>query len=178
MEIPRPDHPFELRPTPGFTPEIGRLVATMAYVRWTTHRTVEGLTQAQLDTLPDPDGNSIGMLLAHIAALDRFYRLITLEGADPAESAHLWNDDPAATLGAPARATIRGEPLKHYLALLEHERTTTLAALAEVDDAWLDHTTPWWGGSEATNRWKWFHVYEDELNHRGQIRTLRRQIEK
>ena len=32
--------------------------------------------------------------------------------------------------------------------------------------------TPFWGGQPANNYFKWFHVFEDEINHRGQIRWL------
>ncbi len=41
-------------------------------------------------------------------------------------------------------------------------------------DEWLDEQTPFWGGRPANNYFKWFHVFEDELNHRGQIRWLRK----
>ena len=47
----------------------------------------------------------------------------------------------------------------------------------ESFDAWLDAQTPFWGGKPANNYFKWFHVFEDELNHRGQIRWLRKRAE-
>ena len=57
----------------GFTPQIGRLVSMMNYVRHTTLSAVEGLTVIELDYLNDPESNSIGSLLLHIAAAEVGY---------------------------------------------------------------------------------------------------------
>ena len=46
--------------------------------------------------------------------------------------------------------------------------------LARRDDAWLEEQSPFREGQPANNHFKWFHVFEDELNHRGQIRWLRK----
>jgi hypothetical protein len=81
-------------PPPGFTPVIGRLLAELQYVRWSTLRAVDGLSMAQRD------------------------------------------------------------------------------------DDWLEAPAPFdlLGGRPANNHFKWFHVAENELNHRGQIRWLRRRL--
>lgn len=54
----------------------------------------------------------------------------------------------------------------------------TLLHFAQQDDAWLETPAPFdlVGGRPANNHFKWFHVAEDELNHRGQIRWLRRRL--
>lgn len=54
--------------------------------------------------------------------------------------------------------------------MMNYTRYTTLA---EGEDEWLNVQTQW-GGQEANNYFKWFHVCEDELSHRGQIRWLRK----
>jgi uncharacterized damage-inducible protein DinB len=168
-----PESPFIVGPTPGFTPQIGRLVAMMTYARRTTLETVRGLTTAQLDHLYDPSSNSIGALLAHIAAIEVAYQCSTFDRRG------LTNDErerwgAALELGDRARDEIRGQPLEHYLEDLTETRTSTLRQLAERDDAWLDETVPFWGGHLANNYFRWFHVFEDEINHRGQIRWLRK----
>lgn len=44
----------------------------------------------------------------------------------------------------------------------------TLKGLASRDDAWLDQSL---SVAPVLNvHWAWFHVAEDEINHRGQIR--------
>jgi len=56
-------------------------------------------------------------------------------------------------------------------------RERTLDGLRAVDDAWLARsaTLPWLR-RPATHLWAWYHVMEDELNHRGQIRWLRSRL--
>ena len=63
------DQTLLIAETPGFTPQIGRLVSMMHYVRSTTLAAVAGLGIEELDYLHDPQSNSIGALLLHIAAI-------------------------------------------------------------------------------------------------------------
>jgi hypothetical protein len=58
----------------GFTPQISRLVSIMHYVRYTTLSSVEGLGVDELDYWYDPQSNSIGALLLHIAAAEVGYQ--------------------------------------------------------------------------------------------------------
>ena len=57
---------------------------------------------------------------------------------------------------------------------LARVRRATLAALAERDDAWLE--APLAAVPEMNAHWAWFHVAEDEINHRSQIRWLRARL--
>lgn len=158
--------------TNGYSPEIGRLVGMMSYARWTTLRAVDGLTVSQLDQLHDERSNTIGALLAHIASVELAYQRITFEGRGVSLPEHEPELMAAMQLGEQARMKIRGRPLEHYIAMLEAVRAFTLDELAHRDDEWLDETTSW-NGRKVNNYFKWFHVFEDELNHRGQIRWLR-----
>jgi uncharacterized damage-inducible protein DinB len=156
----------------GFTPEIGRLVSMMRYVRETTLDAVAGLGVEALDYLHDPESNSIGALLAHVSAVEEWYQSATFFGRE-LEPRDLGEWGAALDLGEEARREIRGKPLDAYLARLADVRARTLDELAARDDAWLEETAPFWKGQPANNHFKWFHVFEDELNHRGQIRWLR-----
>jgi Protein of unknown function (DUF664) len=75
--------PYRILPLPGYAPTIGRLVAMLSYARQTTLEAVEGLTREQLDHLQDDRSNSIGALLAHVAAVERGYQLVTFEEREP-----------------------------------------------------------------------------------------------
>jgi hypothetical protein len=162
-------------PTPGFSPQIGRLVAMMTYARRTTLEATAGLTTKQLDYLHDPSSNSIGALLMHIAGVEVAYQRATFEQRDLTDADRArWGA--ALDLGERARREIRGRPLEHYVAALAETRSITLSELAQRDDSWLEETTPFWGGHLANNYFKWFHVFEDEINHRGQIRWLRKRL--
>lgn len=160
---------------PGYTPGIARLVSMMEYVRHTTLLEVEGLTTAQLDHLHDGESNSIGALLHHVAAVERYYQR-TLQVAGRTYTAEEELDwEAAGDLGPAGRSRVRGKPLDHFLALLADVRTRTLEALRLRDDSWLDAEERW-GETRVNHHFMWFHVFEDELNHRGQIRWLRRRL--
>jgi uncharacterized damage-inducible protein DinB len=167
---------FVIGDLPGFTPGIARLVSMMRYVRETTEAAVRGLTMRQLDYLHDARSNSIGALLSHLAAVERWYQASTFEGRElDADEMREWGA--ALDLGDEARASIRGRELDVYLARMRAVRDRTYEELGRRDDAWLEETAPFWRGEPANNHFKWFHVFEDELNHRGQIRWLRSRAE-
>lgn len=145
----------------------------LSYARHTTLRAVEGLTREQLDHLHDERSNSIGALLAHIAAVERGYQLVTFEEREPTAA----EDDAwaaALKLGDHGRREIRDHKLEFYLDELRRIREATLASLAARDDAWLE--APLRMAPALNAHWAWFHVAEDEINHRGQIRWLRARI--
>jgi len=81
---------------------------------------------------------------------------------------------PALKLGPEGRQTLRGEPLQPYLERLAAVRRNTLDALALRDDAWLDRRVT--AAPKINMHWAWFHVAEDEINHRGQMRWLRARL--
>ena len=158
----------------GFTPQIARLVSMMNYVRHTTLSAVEGLTVSELDYLNDSESNSIGSLLLHIAAAEAGYQAATFDKRElNDEEKHEWGT--ALALGEKARQEIKGHDLDYYLNKLEQVRTKTLAELASRDDQWLDEQTSFGSDNRVNNYFKWFHVFTHEVNHRGQIRLLRRQ---
>ena len=168
-----PSPSFRIEPLPGYAPTIGRLVGILSYARTTTLAAVEGLSVAQLDHLQDESSNSIGALLAHIFVVERGYQVLSFdEQAPSAQEKASW--EPALTLGAEARRQLRGKPLEHYVNELSEVRRITLEGLAARDDVWLERTL---SAAPAMNaHWGWFHVAEDEINHRGQIRWLRARL--
>jgi len=158
---------------PGFSPGIGRLVSMMGYARHTTLAELDGLSADALDHLHDPRSNSIGALFLHIAAVEIWYQADTFAGrALDAEEMREWGA--ALDLGERARAEIRGHGTDFYRSRLEQVRARTLAELSRRDDAWLEERSLFGRGRTANNHFKWFHVMEDELSHRGQIRWLRK----
>src|SRR5688572_21954998 len=125
---------------PGFAPQIARLVSMMNYVRSTTLRAIAGLGVDELDYLHDPQSNSIGALLLHIAATEIGYQASTFEARDlTAEETQQWGA--ASELGERARQEIRGYELDYYLGRLERVRATTLAELGRRADQWLEEET-------------------------------------
>jgi len=158
-----------IAPTAGYTPHIGVLVATMQRCRDTTIRLVQDLTIAQLDYLFDDQDNSIGALLLHLAAIEAAYQEYTFTGRnilDNPERIAKWAVP--MDLGVPARQEIRGNPASYYVEELTAIRTQTLDQFQQYDDEWLWREAEW-NDAIANNYWMWYHVYEDEINHRGEM---------
>jgi uncharacterized damage-inducible protein DinB len=167
--------PFLIQGLPGFTPQISNLVVMMNYARYTTLMAVQRLTPGQLDYLHDTQSNTIGGLLGHIAAVEVAYQADTFEGRGlTAEERRQWST--FLDLGEKARREVRGHPLEYYLQLLHDVRQKTLNEFAKRNDDWLYEQTAFWGGQAANNYFKWFHVLEDEINHRGQIRWISKRL--
>ena len=159
----------------GYTPQIGRLVSMLNYARSVTIDSVKNLTPPQLDYLLDEKANSIGALLMHIASTDFFYRIFSFEKRElTAEEDKEWA--PASYLDEPARKQIKGNNVDHYLGVLMNERNKVLDKLKTVNDVWLYEEVPLWNNKPANNYFMWFHVIEDEINHRGQINLIRKRI--
>jgi uncharacterized damage-inducible protein DinB len=145
----------------------------LSYARETTLKAVQGLTSEQLDHIHDERSNSIGALLAHVAAVEHGYQVITFEEREPtAVENEAWSA--ALKLGDKGRRELRGRGLQFYLDELQRTREATLAGLATRDDAWLE--APLRAAPALNAHWAWFHVAEDEINHRGQIRWLRARL--
>ncbi len=161
----------------GYTPEISRLVCMMNWARSVTVDSVKNLTPSQLDYLLDEKANSIGALLLHIASTDYYFRMLSFEKREltPEEDKE-WA--PASYLGEPAREHIKGNSIDYYLEALMNERNIVLDKLKSVNDDWLYEQMPLWNNKPANNYFMWFHVFEDEINHRGQINLIRKRIPK
>ena len=167
--------PLRIESIHGYTPTIGRLVGMLTYARSTTIAAVEGLTLAELDHLHDAQSNSIGALLAHFVVVERAYQVMTFEDRPLSADEHAqWST--ALKLGDEGRRALRGRALDDYLKELRSVRQLTLEGLAARDDAWLERSVS--PAPEINVHWAWFHVAEDEINHRGQIRWLRARLPK
>ena len=172
--------PNILGPRPGYAPHVGAMVSMLEWMRAVVVGSVQGLTTKQLDHLLDPQANTIGALLLHLAATERYYQLHTFGGQQ-------WGDWDALIkkewevpmqLGASARRTIKGQGLDYYLRALADVRATTLRELRQRDDAWLMAVDPQWSWGPTNNYCKWFHVCEHESNHNGQIKWIKSRLPK
>jgi hypothetical protein len=144
-------------PRPGYTPQIGTLVSMLTYIQSAVTGSVKGLTMADLDYLFDPNANTIGALLLHLAATETYYGMNTFEN----KKWDSWSDelkakwDPAMNLGDAGRKTIRGHDLDYYLNILHETREHSLAEFRKRDDKWLLSTETEQFGSEKVNiYWK------------------------
>lgn len=169
---------YLIGPQEGYSPQIGTLLSTMTMMRSWVIGTVRGLTVEELDYQIDEESNSIGAMLLHLAATEKYYQLNTFEGMAwgswSNEIKKEW--DPAMNLGKPARKKIKGHSLDFYLAKLKEVRAVTMQEFAKRDDDWIMESEPFFENKPTNNYCKWFHVCEHESNHNGQIKFIKKRL--
>jgi uncharacterized damage-inducible protein DinB len=167
---------YRIKPKENFTEKIGELVCMLEHSRDVTLSEISNLNQSDLDYLPNGSSNSIGALLSHIASIEFVHQVISFEKRDLNEDEYLkWGI--ALGLGEKAREVIKNHSIEYYLNKLLEVREGTLTYLESKKDSWLFEENKWGNGVSYNNYYLWFHVMEDEINHRGQIRTIKRFLE-
>ena len=175
-QIIQPDKLFLVTDIPGYSPNISRLICMMHYVRQVTLYSVKDLTIKELDFQIDEKSNSIGALLLHIASTEVYYQKYTFEERELTKAEDKkW--EAAAKLGDLGRKKIKGNKLEYYTAILARSRNKTYKLLKEKNDRWLKKELDY-GNFKSNNYHLWFHVFEDEINHRGQINWIIKRIRK
>ena len=177
--VPIDDNIHEFGKREGYTDQISILVSMMDWMRATVLRSVEGMSQKELDFLLDKDSNSIGAMLMHLAATERFYQIDTFTGIDKSSFSFNVDDeewDAASNLGDKGRVAFQKKPLNYYLDRLEEVREFSLNELKQRKDNWLMESTAFFGNQPTNNYCKWFHVVEHESNHNGQIKFIKSRV--
>lgn len=165
-------------PMEGYSPHVGTLLSTMIMMRAWIVRGVKDLTMEQLDFQLDDKSNSIGAMLLHLAATEKYYQLNTFDEM----SWGSWGNDVKKKwqvpmgLGKEGREKIKGNNIDYYLSNLEEVREVTKKEFAKRDDDWLQKSEPFFGNQPTNNHAKWFHVCEHESNHNGQIKFIKKRF--
>lgn len=165
-------------PREGFSPQVGTLLSMMTWMRRVILNPVKDMTPEQLDYLLDETSNSIGAMLFHLAATERYYQIHTFEGKKWGD----WSEvdkkrfSVASNLGNDARKTIKGNNLDYYLSILQEVRENTIKEFKKRDDKWLLTVDENWAWGPTNNYCKWFHVCEHESNHNGQFKYIKSRL--
>jgi uncharacterized damage-inducible protein DinB len=170
---------YMIGPMEGYSPQIGTLVSMLNYNRHAITQVVKSMTQKEMDYLHDEKSNTIGAMLLHLGATEKFYQINTFEGRQEYnnEEKKIW--EAPMSLGDLGRKEIKGHDLKYYIDIITEVRQKTLDEFKKKDDAWLLAVDPEWTKQEKVEfntYWKWFHVCEHEANHRGQISWLKSRL--
>lgn len=172
------DNLYLIGPQKGYSMHIGTLLSTMTMMRAWVVNSVKDLTQQQLDWQLDDESNSIGAMLYHLAATEKYYQLNTFDEVEWGE----WDEeiknewDVPMDLGQQGREQIIGNDIGFYLSKLEAVRKVTKKEFAKRDDEWIMKSAPFFGNQPTNNYCKWFHVCEHESNHNGQIKFIKSRI--
>ena len=113
----------------GYTDQVSFLVSMMDWMRVVVLRSVEGLSQKDVDFLLDEEANSVGTMLMHLAGTERYYQINTFGGISKSElgfgvADSEWED--ASSLGDKGRQIFKGKPLSYYLDTLAQLRAFSL----------------------------------------------------
>ena len=168
------DSIYLIGPQEGYSPQIGTLLSTMTMMRTWLIGSVKELSIEELDFQIDEQSNSIGAMLWHLAATEKYYQLNTFDdmkwGSWDDEIKKEW--DTASHLGDKARDLIKGYDTDFYINKLNEVRAITESEFAKRDDNWIMKSEPFFDDQPTNNYCKWFHVCEHESNHRGQIKFI------
>ncbi|MGD6901034.1 DinB family protein [Bacillus infantis] len=168
---------YRIMPAAEYGKRVADVVSMLEHSRSVTLTEIRGLDQSRLDFLIDEASNSIGALLMHMAAIEFVHTIITFEQRDLNEDERAkWGT--ALELGNLAREKYRGKDLAFYMAELAAVRRNTLEKLKDADEDWLLKDHHWENGLAYNHYWMWFHVIEDEISHRGQIKLLKRLLDR
>jgi hypothetical protein len=164
-------------PKEGFSPQVGTLLSMMTWMRNVVVLGVENMKKEELDYLHDPNANTIGAMLLHLAATERQYQIKTFEWDIDFRGDGKINWDAAMRLGDKGRKFIKGKKLNYYLDILTETRLTTINEFKKRDDNWLSKIDSAGFQDMPTNNYcKWFHVCEHESNHNGQIKWIKSRL--
>lgn len=172
------DDLYIIGPKKGYDPQVGTLLSTMNMMRAWVINTVKDLTVEQLDYQVDEQSNSIGAMLLHLAATEKYYQLHTFDGLEWGT----WSEDIKAEWDVPSgmgklgREQIIGNDVEFYLKKLEEVRAGTKKEFAKRGDKWLMEIDEDWPWGPTNNYCKWFHVCEHESNHRGQMKFIAKRL--
>jgi len=172
------DSLYMIGPQEGYTPRIGTLLSTMTMMRTWIVGGVANLTMDELDFQLDDTSNSIGAMLLHLAATERYYQLNTFDEMEwDSWSKKIKKEwDLPMNLGEEGRKMIKGNNIDYYLSKLEEVREVTKMEFAKRNDDWLMTSEPFFENKPTNNHCKWFHVCEHESNHNGQIKFIMKRI--
>lgn len=183
MVTTNPEDLYLLGPKEGFSEHVGTLLSTMTMMRAWVVQQVKNLSMDELDFQIDDKSNSIGAMLLHLAATEKYYQLNTFDEMEWGSWDQSVKDewDVPMNLGENGRKQIVGREVSYYLDKLEAVRKDTIARFKTLDDEWLWKAEPFFGlgngvQGQTNNYAKWFHVCEHESNHNGQIKFIKSRI--
>ncbi|MFT2705965.1 mycothiol transferase [Clavibacter zhangzhiyongii] len=162
------------------TPATDLLVDAYGRIAGIVHDAVEGLDADDLAHRPDPEANSVGWLVWHLA------RVQDAQVADVAGAEQTWTtggwaerfalpfEDAATGYGQTSEdvAAVAGVTAELLLGYLDAVQAATLAYLAGLDDSELDRVVDEAWNPPVTLAARLVSVLSDDLQHAGQASYL------
>ena len=90
---------------------------------------VKSMSMKELDHLHDANSNTIGALILHLGATEKYYQINTFEGRQDFndEEKKIWGS--AMSLGDEGRQNIKGKEVQYYIDAITAVREKTLRGI-------------------------------------------------
>lgn len=163
-------NPFLVEAKEASRPRIEILIAQLASTRHYTLNAVRELDAGQLDSPVPRCPNTIGALLAHVAAAETMFQNITCHGHQFAEE-----EEDLKQAFRFERNPWMGQDFNAYRERLWRVHEGTAELLRGRDDDWLD-TPKTFMGRPSNHHYYWTHLLMDEARHTGQIILIRKHL--
>jgi len=150
------------------------LTGMLKDARVTTILSITNISVAELDWQYKAGWNTIGALLAHIAAIETYFRIEFVEDRrlTAEENGKL---TPALDMGVHLPKLINQQPVEEYINQLTTSREMMLDALDKVTfDDFTERIEDYDAENGCNLAWVLYHMMEDEIYHRGQISMIRK----
>lgn len=163
-----------LEPILGYSPEIGQWLWALEDTRHRTLSVFDGMvvnTASILDWVSPVNGNSIGTLLYHLAAVEASWLYEEVLQADfPPDIAELLPYDMRD--GQNHLSSVKGTTVQEHLFRLQQIRAKLRSVYSEMtlEDFLRARSLPEY---DVTPQWVLHHLMQHEGEHRGQITELR-----
>ncbi|QOD42806.1 mycothiol transferase [Clavibacter zhangzhiyongii] len=162
------------------TPATDLLIDAYGRIAGIVHDAVEGLDADDLAHRPDPEANSVGWLVWHLARVQDA-QVADVAGAEQAWTTGGWAErfalpfeDAATGYGQTSEdvAALAGATAELLLGYLDAVQAATLAYLAGLDDSELDRVVDEAWNPPVTLAARLVSVLSDDLQHAGQASYL------
>jgi uncharacterized damage-inducible protein DinB len=166
-----PKRQLIIEPLPDCDSEIGRMLWMLQDARHRTRRTLEGIQLTVLDWQPPANGNSIGTLLYHIAAIELDW--LAVEVMEGKLDQGIWGQFPYDVRDENQRLTrVTGVSLAEHYQRLDAVRDLLLEnyKAMSVEEFRRMRILP---DYDVTPEEVLHHLAQHEAEHRGEIATIR-----
>ncbi|MBG8554090.1 DinB family protein [Hymenobacter guriensis] len=150
------------------------LIGILEDARITTIQSINNLSVEELDWQYKAGWNTIGALLAHIIAVEHYFRIEFIGGRKLTEEENAkWL--PALDLGPYVPQLITGELIDSYIDRLTESRRQLVEVLKTVSfEEFTKRIEDYDPETGCDLAWALYHMVEDEIYHRGQISIIRK----
>ena len=171
-----PKRQLIVEPLPGCEPDIGRMLWMIEDTRRRTRRTLDGIDQNTIDWQPPANGNSIGTLLYHIAAIELDW--LAVEVMEGKLDKSIWDQFTVDVRDAEGRLTVvSGLTLDEHYKRLDAVRALLLDCCKAMTLAEFRRPRSLPDYDVAPDE-VLHHLMQHEAEHRGEIGMVRTMAEK